>query len=247
MSTLTTAIKRTQHARKQHATVAPANVIAADASRAVSLARPPVRGEVFSINFIRRETFSRRARRRLVWAAVGYLMAHAIVMCLLVGSALYAGVHAESLKAQVRQHLPSGVETKGVQQQLNVLSQRASEELAGLNTRIARQRERFAVGSKLAVLTKTLPPRTWITNLSGGRKDRTLTLQVVYLVNPDAPRELPIKGWVDTLKADPVFRQGLKGIDVGSSSRKRQGKAELLSFQLTIQWQPIAAGRSKAR
>ena len=202
-------------------------------------------GEVFCINFIRGETFSRRTRSRLAWVVVGYLVANAIVLCVLICSALATHAQTRRLTARLHQQLPASLEPAQIQQELDALYERANGELAALTAMLTHQRERFVTGSKLAALTKTLPPRTWITDLAADRKNAVISWQATYLINPEAPRELPMKGWVEALKADLAFSHGLKRLDVGATSRKRQGPAEVLSFDMTAQWR--AAGGSKRR
>ena len=92
------------------------------------------------------------------------------------------------------------------------------------------------MAAKLSGLTRTLPPRTWLTNLSGDRSGRTMTIQAAYLINPDAPYDLPTKAWLAALRDDPGFREGLTRLEMGQSSRKRVGDAELFHFDLEAAW-----------
>ena len=45
---------------------------------------------------------------------------------------------------------------------------------------------------------------------------------------------------MEALRADPAFGHGLKRLDLASSSRKTQGTAELVVFELAAEWQPAA-------
>ena len=123
---------------------------------------------------------------------------------------------------------------------METLRERAAENVAKLNAIIAQEQQRFPIGEKLAALTRTLPARTWLTRLSGDRDGRTLTIQAVYLIHSDAPYDLPTKAWLAALKEDAHFREGLTRLEVGQSSRKRVGDAELFSFELVAAWQPSA-------
>ena len=124
-----------------------------------------------------------------------------------------------------------------------MLAASAKEDLARLTAMIAQQQPRFPVAGKVAALTKTLPPRTWITKISGKNDSRTLAIQAAYLVNPDAPYELPTKAWMQALRADAYFSSGLNRLELKSSARKKQGLAELALLELVAEWQPTEVKR----
>ena len=65
-----------------------------------------------------------------------------------------------------------------------------------------------------------------------------MTVHAVYLIDPNRPYELPAKEWIEALRTDPRFREGLTRLELGSSSRTAQGRAELFAFELVAQWQP---------
>ncbi len=189
--------------------------------------------EVFSINFIRREVVPFRVRRVLVYAGFGSLV---INLALMIGLLVFAG---QTRHEAQRVRVQMGVNTaRAPNDEMETLRERTADNLARLNTLIGLQRSRFYVGSKLAALTRTLPARTWITSLSSERKGRTLLIHACYLVNSEKPYDLPTKGWIEALKADPVFGQGLTRLELAGTSRKRQGDAELFTFDLTAAWNP---------
>ena len=64
-----------------------------------------------------------------------------------------------------------------------------------------------------------------------------LAIEAIYLIDPEAPYELPVKRWTEALRADPVFGRGLKRIDLETSSQKIQGKAEVYTFTLAAEWE----------
>ena len=117
-----------------------------------------------------------------------------------------------------------------------MLRAKALEDAAQFQTAIALKRQQVPVAGKLAGLTKTLPARVWVTQLSGNQGGRSVTLQGACLIDPDAPYEVPIKKWMAALKADPQFGSGLRSLNLESSSRKAQGKAQLLVFELSAEW-----------
>ncbi len=197
---------------------------------------PVGRGEVFSINFIRHETLPRQVRRALVFVGLGYLCLNLTVMCGLIGASMYSRGEWGTLQSQVQGQMPSKDVLSALKQNMKTLHERAAQDLATLNVITALQQQRFVVGGKLSALTKTLPARTWITDLSGTREERSIKIQAAYLVDPDRPYELPTKRWIGALKADSAFSQGLKRLDLGATSRKTQGKAELFLFELTAEW-----------
>ena len=198
---------------------------------------PLVSSEVFSINFIRGEFLPPEVRRWFLAAGLGWLVINALVMVSLL--LMMAGMHYQSrrLQAAVRQQITSAGTVDTASQEIGTLGDNAAEHLAKLNAVLALERQRFPSGSKLAAIARTLPARTWLTAVSGDRKARTLNIQAAYLINQDSPYDLPTKAWLAALREDPGFREGLTRLDVGTSSRKRVGEAELFSFELMAQWQ----------
>ena len=198
----------------------------------------PGRGPIFAINFIRRETVPLRVRRLLAHAALGYLLANTILFIGFMGTALHSHIQSRKFQQRLQGKRPAPALVRTVRGETETLQEQAKEELAQLNAIMTQRRQRFPIGGKLAALTKTLPARTWVTSLSDVGENRTITLQAAYLVDPERPYDLPMKGWMEALRADPYFVQGLKRLDLGSSSRKTQGKAELVLFELVAEWQP---------
>ena len=192
--------------------------------------------EVFSINFIRHTTVPRAVRRALVYVALGYLVVNVAVMIGLLGAAGRSRAEWRALQATLKGQAASSAEVSAMKQEMATLHDRADGDLAQLNAFLALQQQRFPVGAKLSSLSKTVPARTWITGLSASREARTLTVQASYLIDAKKPYDLPTKEWIAELKADPDFRQGLKRLDLGSSSRKIQGNAELFVFELIAEW-----------
>ena len=198
---------------------------------------PVAEREVFSINFIRHQTVPRAVRRALVYVALGYLVVNVAVMVGLLGAAGRSRVEWRTLQATLTGQLASSAEVSALKQEMATLRERAHGDLAQLNTAIVLQQQRFPVGAKLSSLSKTVPARTWIAGLSASRDTRTLTVQASYLIDSKRPYDLPTKEWIAALKADPDFRQGLRRLDLGSSSRKIQGSAELFVFELIAEWE----------
>ena len=193
------------------------------------------RAEVFSINFIRSKNIPVRVRRLIVHLALGYLGANIVLMvCFL---SLAGAFQAQSRKLQDSLPAQSSSSADGaLTEQMGSLYKKASENLTRLNSVIAVRKQIFPVAGRLAALARTLPTRTWITQLSGERDERTIHLSANYLIDKEHPSDLPVKEWTDALKADPYFGQNLKRLDINSSSRKTQGKAELFSFDMIAQW-----------
>ena len=208
----------------------------AGAGRVSGHAPRSLSGEVFSINFIRHETLPVHIRRAGIYAALGYVAVNLLIALGLLGMVAHFRGEARRLQVAIQGPRPSAEAVKARQQAMQTLSGRASDQLAKLQKVIAIQEQRFPVAGKLASLTKTLPPRAWITGITGSRDERTLRVQAAYLIDPEQPSTLPAKAWIDALKADEQFRQGLKRLELGSSSRKTQGNAKLFEFELIAEW-----------
>ena len=198
--------------------------------------------EAFSINFVRHRTVSLVIRRALAYGALGYLLVNGGLLLGLLGTAFHCHAQSQQLQHTLQDNTAStsaAVSASAVEREIQGLRGQAREDLAQLNTIILQQGQRLLLGGKLAALTKTLPPRTWITKLSGDREHRTIAVQAVYLIDPHAPYDLPAKGWMEALRADPSFGHGLKRLDLKTSCRKPQGNLELFSFELVAEWRPL--------
>lgn len=202
-------------------------------------------GPVFSINFVRRQTTSLRVRRALAYCGLGYLVVNVMIFMTFIGMAIQSHQQAYAVRVQSHAQRSSSAAVSASRQEMASLQQRALEQLNQLNAIIALQKQRFPVAGKLAALTKTIPARTWITSLSGQRNNRTMTIQAAYLVNPDAPYTLPATQWIEALRADPAFRQSLKRLDLGASTRKTLGSTELFVFDLVAEWDAPATPEVK--
>lgn len=198
-------------------------------------------GAIFSINFVRHETLPRHVRRALTYLGLGYLACQVLLMVWLLVMAASARGEQHQLEGQLQGGLPAGAGVGALQRDMQGLHKRSQEQLAQLRAVIASQQSRVAIGTKLAAIARTLPARTWVTGLSGDREHRTLTIQAAYLIDPERPYELSIKAWIEALKADEGFRDGLKRLELQQSSRKAQGKATLIAFDLIAEWNPPAA------
>lgn len=192
---------------------------------------------VFSINFIRYEVIPPQVQRALLTAGAGWLLLNVVVLVWLVVAMASALGQSHRFRSSVTTQMASTGTVQGAAQEMETLRQHALENTAELQGVIATERQRFPVGEKLAGLTRTLPPRTWLTSLSGDRSNRTMTIKAAYLINPESPYELPTKGWLAALKDDPSFGQGLTRLEMGQSSRKRVGEAELFVFDVEAAWQ----------
>ena len=195
--------------------------------------------EAFSINFARHALFSPRLRRGFAFLTAAYLLAGAIVCCVLLVLTVWTGVDA----GRLQQRLGSDVQSAAGQasrQAMVDLQVQAALEATGLNAVSGELSSRFPVAAKLAAMTVTLPARTWVTGLTANRTTRTLTIQSAYLIDPEHPYELPATPWIQALKANPQFGVGLKRLELQGSSRKTQGRSELFLFTLSAEWAPLS-------
>ena len=203
-----------------------------------SRAARPLSGEVFSINFIRHETLPVHIRRAGIYAALGYVAVNLLIALGLFGMAVQLNGRARGLAAELQGPRPSAEALRAGRQAMAALSVRGADQLARLQRIVGIQQQRFPVAGKLAGLARTLPPRTWITSIIGSRDERTLRIQAMYLIDAENPSSFPAKAWIEALKADEGFRQGLQRVELGSSSRKTQGEARLFEFELIAEWNP---------
>ena len=192
---------------------------------------------MFSINFLRHEVPSTSLRRAGMLATLGALAANVVVLVVLLGMAVSLQRQARTMRAG----LSASGSVEEVTAELRPLQTRATGNLAELRRVIAAGQARFALAGKLAALATTLPPRTWIANLSGDRDKRTLTIEAVFVTDPAATTDLPINRWMSALKADPRFGEGLQTLELASSERASQGRAQLMRFTLSAEWTPSQA------
>ena len=194
------------------------------------------KGRGFAINLIHREAVSFRVDRILAGAVLGCLVMNAAILLSFLRDAALAEAQGHQIQMDLQQQA-SAVTLAALNGEMEALDGQAKEEINRFNAVIAHHQQRFSVGGRLAVLVKTLPERTWITGLSGDRERRVVTIGVSYLIDPEASNLLPAEGWIQTLKADPLFGQGLKRLEATESSRQaQQGKAQRIDYKLVAEW-----------
>ena len=211
---------------------------AAGTSASASTPKAPaaVASAVFAIDFVRGRRLPSWVQYALVYIAFGFILLNLIVTLLLFVVAGQTRREWRHVKGMLSQQ--TSVETIAqLKAKLAPLQETAEQQLTGLERAVALQRVRFAMADKLAAVAKTVPVRTWITGMTGDRERRTLTIHATCMADPASPSaELPMKGWVDALRADRAFADGLKRLEIGASSRTMVGKTEVYLFDLTPEW-----------
>lgn len=204
---------------------------------------------VFSINFVRGRVMPQRLRPWLAGLGIGYVVISAALAIALIGWSVHLRHrrHELLLWSSMGEGMPSSAALERMRADVAALHREAAASLRQIQPLLVRAQRRFPLAGRLAALAKTVPARAWISHLSGDRADRALTIDAVYLVDPEGPDALPITAWMETLRADPSFGHHLKRFEVGTSSRKMQGRAELVMFQLIAQWEGDAAHPTRQR
>ena len=200
-----------------------------------SFAEKPIR-EVFSINFIRKELHYLRVSRILAYVAFISLAVNAVILVLMIAMSYYNHSKSSSLEDALKNQVSSKTDLKNLVPELELIKKQASDNLRRMNSIITLQKNKFATAEKLAGLSRTLPPATWITHLDTDRSARTIAIQATYIVEPNHPYQVPIKQWIEALKADPGFGRDLKNIELKQSSQKMQEQVEVCIFELLAQW-----------
>lgn len=192
-------------------------------------------GGVFSVNLIRGRGAPLWLRRALIAATFAYVILQSVMCLALLGTAFYANRSTAALRAILGPQLEAAsLEDLGAS--MSQLQQQAGGLAARLGAAAAHQAGRFPLAGKLAACVRTVPPRTWIVEITGDAKARTLILRAEFLPEPDAPHALPVKAWVDALRADPVFGRGLQELAMSASSRSTRGRATVFWFELAGRW-----------
>ena len=198
---------------------------------------------VFSINLVRREILPYRVGKLLVYFASGSILVNLFVLFVLIATVFGTYLKAEHLEQILKGKFPAIVDVERLKPEMKELQKEVLGCLSRLNSVIGLEKENFRAADKLAGLTRTMPGRTWITQLSGDRSNGTVTIEASYLIKPDSPYQLPTKQWIETLQKDPDFGSGLKHVELKKSSQKTQGKSEVYSFQLLAEWTKNEAGK----
>lgn len=195
-------------------------------------------GEVFSINFIRGEFWHSALKRIAVYVGFAYLTVNAVVLIWFLTSSLVSFTQRSALQMKFQDKVvSSGFSSDSFRADLDLLYTAAAKDLKELNSIVTIKKRRFLTSGKLAALAETLPARTWVNRIFSTRDRRTLKIEANYLIDLEKPNDLPVRGWMEALKADPRFNQGLKKFDMGASSRKTEGgNAELFAFELLAEW-----------
>lgn len=193
--------------------------------------------EGFAINFIRRENRPAGVRLASAYAVIGYLTASTLLAIWLIVASTGFLVQSNRLQANLHGRLPNPAALDLFKQEMKDLDHQMVSKLAQFNTISNLKKQRFLVGGKLAALEKTLPAKTWVMQISGQRSGRSIDLQAAYLLDSGTSYTVPANKWVQALRSEPLFNQGLKAVESSSSSRKRQGDSELLLFNLSADWE----------
>ena len=191
----------------------------------------------FTINFVRRENLPAWVRLLSAYGVMGYLAVSLLLSIWLIGGTAVFFFQAHHLRADLQGRLPNPAALAVLKQEMQDLDDQATLDLSQFNALSNLQKQRFPVGGKLAALAKTIPARTWVMQMSSQRAERSIDIQAAYLVDSGTPYRIPAKKWVQALQEDPVFKKGLRGVSIGSSSRKTQGDSELYFFNLSADWQ----------
>ena len=186
--------------------------------------------EAFAINFVRPHPLKVCVQHAFPIVTLVYLAVNVAVCLVLVVTLCYFLVRPRDAS--------TAASPAAVIQEMSTLQDQARQNLTELQTIIAAQRQQFPVAGKLAALANTLPPRTWISHIEGTRENRVMTIRALYVIDPEKPYELPARGWIESLKADPVFGHQLKQLSLRQSSRETLGNTELCSFELAAEWNP---------
>lgn len=192
--------------------------------------------EGFAVNLIRAQVPPAWIRRSLASAVVAVSAFNAFLCLWLVGSSLVFLIQSSRLQGKFQGQLSAPGSLQALKDQALALTEQGEIDRAQISAALNLQRQHFPVSSKLAVLAKTLPPRIWISQVSGERADRSMDIQAVYLVAPSSPERLPAKQWIEAVRADPVFRNGLKSADLKSANRKSQRSGDLFFFEVAAEW-----------
>ena len=95
----------------------------------------------------------------------------------------------------------------------------------------------FRSTDKLIALSKTLPARTWISDLRSADSGRLMTFEAVYIPDPGAPEASVAEMWIQKLKRDPAFGRALTRIELEHSSEEKRGENLLYTFRISAQWE----------
>ena len=204
-----------------------------------------VKSEAFAINFIRREFMPHSVKRLLVYLVFGYLGINIIIAAALLIMAVGSQLRCNYTQTLIKKSALSTATVKDLEAEMRTLGTEISSRLTQFNSLIAFQKEHFFIADKLAALTRTLPVRTWITKLEGSPGKPKMTIEATFLVDPAHPYQLPTKPWIQSLKQDPDFNQHLRRLELKKSSQQTQGQAELYTFELLAEWEPIALDKER--
>lgn len=203
--------------------------------------------EIFSINFVRRGFVPFSVRRFFVYLGFAYFGIQMLALITLIVTAAYANIRENQLRHAIQRELSPNIRMEEMKSEMDFLRQVAADRVVQLNKTNQMQNDHFFFASEFAAIAKTLPPRTWVTQLAGNRGNRSITLQASYLVDPQKPYQLPNKPWLDALKADPDFGRGLKSLVMTRTSQSNAGKAEICTFEFLAEWGEDKANAKKSR
>ena len=194
------------------------------------------RTEVFSINFLRHETFSQKIKRGLAYFSVGFLALNLIVLIVFLSWTFQTYYQAHLRLERLTSGTSSEATFGSLQSRTEAIYQQAVHDLTRINSILEIRREGLSLADKLAALARTLPERTWITEINFDRSSRSLSVQAMSWMQTDTLTESPLKEWLQALKADPDFGKGLQKIGLVKTLQRRKEKIELYTFEFVAEW-----------
>ena len=196
----------------------------------------PLGAEVFSINFLRRESLPLPFRRLRAYLALVYLGLSAMTLVFLLFVTLNLQLKYKKMQVSFQKEFPSEMALVELEPRMKLLRQEVSNLWNRFSLLTALQKEHFPVSDKLVGLVRTLPSRAWLTKIQGSRERRTITIEARYLIDPRHPYQIPTKQWLEALKKDPDFGRGLKSLELKKTSKVTQEKVELYALEFFAEW-----------
>ncbi len=197
----------------------------------------PAEKGIFTANLIRSDFALFTVKRFLRFAVMIYLGVQVLLTIIFVLVVLNAQFARRQIEHSFQKQFGDASPGKQAQLEIDQLHGEISNALERTKFLLSLQENRFIISDKLAGLTRTLPARTWITQLnSGSSSAKTISIQAMYAVDETNPYQLPTNDWMNALKKDPDFGRKLKRIDLIRSSQETKGNIELYSFALEAEW-----------
>lgn len=193
---------------------------------------------MFNINFVRPHVLS-PAGRRFLASAMLVAVAVQIMITLFLITRVVLAQQACNLSWALIQSKSGQAPMDEVVSKVRNIGEAALKKDGELRPWMDAKKRNGLIGPRLAAIVRTLPPRTWITEIASPSNSSSILIKASYLLDPKDPNEVSAQEWIVSLRGENLFAKGLRRLEIKNSVDVSQGKSQLNSFELSAEWERL--------